>query len=193
MIQEREIKNKEAFTVAEIVKNTWLMRYPWPTTVIVDRGTEFLKEFADMVKNDFGIKLKVITTRNPQANAIVEKVHQMIWNMVRTFEPENNFLDKDDPWKGTFSAVAFAVRATIHTTLQKTPAQLVFGRDIILNVTHVENQEHMNKGNKLSSTKTTRKKIPKESHTHVKWETKFHEREELKTNVGSRMRVHAAS
>jgi hypothetical protein len=30
---------------------------------------------------------------------------------------------------------------TIHTTLQKTPAQLVFGRDMILNVTHIANWE----------------------------------------------------
>ncbi len=32
--------------------------------------------------------------------------------------------------------MAFGVRATYHTTLQATPAQLVFGRDSILNVRH---------------------------------------------------------
>ena len=32
------------------------------------------------------------------------------------------------------SAVMFATRETYHTTLQATPAQLVFGRDAILNV-----------------------------------------------------------
>ena len=63
--------------------------------------------------------------------------------MVRTFELEDRYLDKDDPWKGLLSAAAFAIRSTIHTTLQKTPAQLVFGRDMILNVTHVANWEHI--------------------------------------------------
>ena len=33
----------------------------------------------------------------------------------------------------------FAIRATFHTTLQATPAQLVFGRDAILNTTFEAN------------------------------------------------------
>ena len=41
------------------------------------------------------------------------------------------------------AAAAFAIRATIHTTLQKTPAQLVFGRDMILNVQHIANWEYI--------------------------------------------------
>ena len=38
-------------------------------------------------------------------------------------------MDADDPWSGILSAVA--VRSIFHTTLQATPGQLVFGRDII--------------------------------------------------------------
>ena len=34
------------------------------------------------------------------------------------------------------TAVAFAVRATVNTTTQATPMQLVFGRDAILNIQH---------------------------------------------------------
>jgi hypothetical protein len=41
-----------------------------------------------MIKNDYGIKGKSITIRNPQANAIVERVHQGIGNIIRTFELE---------------------------------------------------------------------------------------------------------
>jgi hypothetical protein len=43
------------------------------------------------------------------------------------------YLDPDNPWGGILSATMFAERATYHTTLQATPAQLVFGRDAILN------------------------------------------------------------
>ena len=63
--------------------------------------------------------------------------------MIRTFELETNFLDQDDPWKGILSATAFAVRSTYHTTLKKTPGQLVFGRDMILNIKHVANWEYI--------------------------------------------------
>ena len=96
-----------------------------------------------MVKKNYGVRGKPITVRNPQANAIVERVHQTIGNMIRTFELEENYLDEDDPWKGILCATAFAIRATLHTTLQKTPAQLVFGRDMILNINHVANWEHI--------------------------------------------------
>ena len=98
-----------------------------------------------MIKNDYGIKGKPITVRNPQANAIVERIHQVIANMIRTFELENNYLDEDDPWKGILSATAFAVRSTFHTTLRKSPGQLVYGRDMILNIKHVANWELIRK------------------------------------------------
>ena len=63
-----------------------------------------------MVKTDYGIKCKPITVRNPQANAIMERVHQVIiGNMIRTYELEDNYLDENDPWGGILSATAFAV------------------------------------------------------------------------------------
>ena len=74
-----------------------------------------------MINNDNGIKGKPITVRNPKANAIVERVHQVIGNIIRTFELESNYLDEDNPWKGILSATAFAVRSTFHTSLQSTP------------------------------------------------------------------------
>ena len=83
-----------------------------------------------MVQNDYGIKVKAITVRNPQANAIVERIHQVIDNMIRTFELEDKDVDQD-VWKGIIAATSFAVRSTWHSTLQATPGQLVFGRDMV--------------------------------------------------------------
>jgi hypothetical protein len=96
-----------------------------------------------MIKEDYGVKTKPITVRNPQANAIVERVHQVIGSIIHTFELENNCLDDNDPWKGILSATAFAVQSTFQTTLQNTPGQLVFGRDMILNVKHEANWEYI--------------------------------------------------
>ena len=73
----------------------------------------------------------------------MERVHQVIGNIIRTFELENNYLDEANPWKVILSATAFAVRSTFHTTLQSTPGQLVFGRDMILNVKHEANWEYI--------------------------------------------------
>ena len=73
----------------------------------------------------------------------MERVHQVIGNIIRTFELENNYLDETDPWKGILSATAFAVRSTFHTTLKQSPGQLVFGRDMMLNIKHEANWEFM--------------------------------------------------
>lgn len=126
---------KRSDVVANIVETTWLGRYPWPQIVTLDRGTEFMAEFSKMMVEDYGVKKKPITKRNPQANAIVERAHQTIGNMIRTFSiADNPDITDNDPWAGILNAVAFAVRATVHTTTQATPMQLVFGRDAILNI-----------------------------------------------------------
>jgi transposase InsO family protein len=140
----QQYDDKQSITVANIVEQEWFSRYPWPTQITFDRGSEFMgQDFQDMIKNDYGIKTKPITVRNPQANAIVERVHQVIGNIVRTFELESNYLDEQDPWKGILSATAFAIRSTFHTTLRSTPGQLVFGRDMILNIKHEANWEYI--------------------------------------------------
>jgi ethanolamine ammonia-lyase small subunit len=63
-----------------------------------------------MVKNDCGLKLKPVTTENPQANAIVKHVHQTIGNIIRILKVQA--MDSNDPWTGTLAAAA---RATHHT------------------------------------------------------------------------------
>ena len=43
-------------------------------------------------------------------------------------------INLEDPFGGILAAVGFAMRATVHTTTQATPSQLVFNRDAIHNV-----------------------------------------------------------
>lgn len=53
----------------------WLCRYPRPYRVINDQGMEFMgQEFQEMLTN-YAIKSKPITSKNPQANAICERVY----------------------------------------------------------------------------------------------------------------------
>jgi transposase InsO family protein len=41
-----------------------------------------MAEFVEMIEKDYGIKIKGTTVRNPQANAIIERVHQTIGNII---------------------------------------------------------------------------------------------------------------
>ena len=129
----RRINDKQSYSVAQQVEFAWLTRYPWPDEIIYDQGTEFLGDFSDMIKEDYPtIKQSPITTRNPQANGILERAHATISNIIRTMDLDND--EDHDPWEGVLAATMFAMQSTYHTTLQATPAQLVFGQDSILNI-----------------------------------------------------------
>ena len=78
-----------------------------------------------MIQEEYGVKKKIISKRNPQVNAIVERVHQIIGNMLRTFEVQETELDESDPWAGILKTTTFEGRDTIHTTTKTAPIQLV--------------------------------------------------------------------
>ena len=139
-----EIPNRKADHVVNYLEFAWLTRYPWPTEIIMDRGSEFAAEVSDTIRNEYGITRKLITTRNPQANSIVERIHQVIHNMIRTAGIEGKAdLDPHFQWQGILSAVRQAVRSTVHTTTRATPTQLVFGRDAILNINFEANWQYI--------------------------------------------------
>jgi transposase InsO family protein len=125
-----EIPVKRADVVIDVLEQKWLNRYPRPTSVVMDRGREFMAEVKRTLKHDYGVQRKLITTRNPQANAMVEREHQTLHSMLATKEIGQG-LDAREKWEGILGAVGFAMRATVHTTTRATPMQLVFGRDAI--------------------------------------------------------------
>jgi transposase InsO family protein len=92
----------------------------------MDRGCEFYAEVEQSLKNDYGIVRKLITTRNPQANSILERAHKTRHDMLSTGHIGEG-MDSHDRWDGILSAVGFAMKATVHSTMKATPMQLVFG------------------------------------------------------------------
>ena len=83
---------------------------------------------------DFDIKPKPTTMENPQGNSPVERIHQVVQNMIKTKELDTFVIDYIDPWAEVLSSVAWAIRASYHSTLQSTLSQLVFGRDMLFNI-----------------------------------------------------------
>ena len=70
-IEIRTVPSTQVDLVANQVELAWLTR----NKVIGDRGNAFLAEFREMITNDYGITIKPITSRNIQANTILESVH----------------------------------------------------------------------------------------------------------------------
>ena len=92
-----------------------------------------------MMANDYSIPFNSIGVRYPQANAIVERVHQTIGNIISFCKIQQIDLDNDIPWEGILPFNRFVIQSTVHTTTQHTLLQLVFGRDAILNINQEAN------------------------------------------------------
>eukprot|EP00957_Ditylum_brightwellii_P036434 2758683-Ditylum_brightwellii.AAC.1 len=181
------IKLKRANTIANAVETIWMTRYPYTTQVVLDRGKKFMTEFSEMILKDYGVKKKPIAVRNPQANCIIERMRQIIGNMIRSFEVHSTNIDEKYPWMGILSVVRFATRATVHTTMQATPIQLVFDRGAILNVKYEadwsyikERREGLIKKNNKQENKKTRR----EKYTIIKLGIRSYSKEIEQPNMG---------
>eukprot|EP00957_Ditylum_brightwellii_P068919 5231365-Ditylum_brightwellii.AAC.1 len=56
-----EIQTKHADVIANAIEQTRFNRYPWSTEVVLDRGTEFMAKFTEMMQRDYGITKRPIT------------------------------------------------------------------------------------------------------------------------------------
>ncbi len=72
------LKNKESITITHTFDQVWLCRYPCPVDCLHDNGTEFVStEFQELLQS-YGIRSKLTTVKNPQANGILKWTHQVI-------------------------------------------------------------------------------------------------------------------
>ena len=88
---------------------------------------------------DFDIKLRPTIVENLQGNSPVERIHQVVQNMIKTKELDKFIFDYIDCWAEILGSVAWTIRASYHSTLQSILAQLVFGRDMLFNMKKVIN------------------------------------------------------
>jgi len=129
-----KIGQKTADVIANWLEIHWLARYPWPTEITVDKGKEFAREVAETLNNEYGVKRKIITSRNPQANSMIERCHKTLHNIIRSAQiKDRRDLDSFLGFKGVLAACQKAMNSTVHTAARATPTQLVFGRDAMLN------------------------------------------------------------
>ena len=84
--------------------------------------------------NAFGIKRKATMVKNPQANGIVERVHGVINDILRTHNLHNYEFYQGDPCGDILIKIAWVIRSLYHTTLKAIPGQIVFSRDILFDM-----------------------------------------------------------
>ena len=77
--------DKTSATVGSLINRTWFCHYPRSQYIVYDNGSEFKLHFKTLC-DSYGLKRKPTSVKNPQANAILERVHQTIMGMLRTAE-----------------------------------------------------------------------------------------------------------
>ena len=98
----QETFDKTSDRIARLVNKICFCPYPRPVYVVFDNGSEFKLYFQHLL-DTYGVTKKPTVVKNPQANGILERVHQTLGNMLRiaeldmdnSVEPEHveDFLD----------------------------------------------------------------------------------------------------
>ncbi len=128
-----EIFDKTSERIAWLVNKMWLSRYPRCRYIIYNNGSEFKLNFEYLCVT-YGIKHKPTTIKNPQANAILERLHQVLAQMLRTSELDMAEIVTPDDANVFLDNAAWAIGSTYHTILKAFPGAGIFGRDMLFDI-----------------------------------------------------------
>jgi hypothetical protein len=125
--------DKSSTMISHLVNKTWFSRYPRCQHIIYDNGSEFKLHF-EALCDSYGIKRKPTSVKNPQANAILERLHQVITAMLRTTELDMANTVAASDIDAFLTDAAWAIRSTYHTVLKASPGAAIFGRDMLFDI-----------------------------------------------------------
>jgi len=129
--------NRSARRIARLFEDTWLARYPRPIRVIHDQGPEFRGEFRQLLEQN-GIVPHPTTVKNPTANAICERVHLTIANVLCTLMHAHlpqGVNDVNELIDQSLATAMHATRAAANRSLNNySPGAVVFQRDMYLDI-----------------------------------------------------------
>ena len=131
--QNKPYFDKSSATISTLVNRTWFSRYPRSQYIVYDNGSEFKLHFETLC-DSYGLKRKPTSVKNPQANAILERVHQTIMAMLHTSEIDMAETVTESDIADFLTNAEWAVRSTYHTVLKTSPGAAIFGRDMLFDV-----------------------------------------------------------
>ena len=103
------------------------------TEITYDQGSELIgHDFrTPLTEIEYRIVAKQRTSGNLMPNATLERIQQVLGNLVRTCSITQTYVEKYGPRSGILSALAFEVRSKTNQPKDYSPGQLIFGCDII--------------------------------------------------------------
>jgi hypothetical protein len=97
-------------------------------------GVQEFKLHFETLCESYGIKRKPTMIENPQANAICERIHQVLGTMVRTSEIDMAKSVEPADIDTFIDNAAWAICSTYHTLLKASSGAAIFGRDTLFDV-----------------------------------------------------------
>jgi hypothetical protein len=113
-----------------------LCRYPQCCHPIYDNGSEFKLHFEYLCES-YGIKHKPTTVKNPQANGILERVHQVLGQILCTAELDMANSVSSNDVDVFLDNTAWAICSTYHMVLTASPGAAIFGQDMLFDTPFV--------------------------------------------------------
>jgi hypothetical protein len=133
-----EILDKTSVCIAWLVTKTWLSRYSTCCYIIYNNGSEF-KLYFEYLCVTYDIKRKPTTVKNPQTNAILGRLHQVLGQMLRTAELDMAKTVTPDDVDVFLDNAAWAICSTYHTVLKASPGAAIFGCNMLFNIPFIVN------------------------------------------------------
>jgi hypothetical protein len=138
LVELVRIDNKTLNHIQQLFQNHWFSRYLWPTKCVHNNGGEFTGWKFQRLLEQTGIQDRATTSRNPQSNAICERMHQTVGNVLRTLLHGNIVNNNEQANTIIDNALATAMHitrsATSRTLGNNSPGALAFHRHMFLNL-----------------------------------------------------------
>jgi transposase InsO family protein len=109
--------------IANILMKEIFRLHGMPKEIISDKDTKFTSNFWKYLFVGFETKLIFSTTYHPQTNGYIERVNQVLEDMLRM-----HLMHQPKKWEGYLSLVEFSYNNGYQESLKMSPFEALYGR-----------------------------------------------------------------
>lgn len=122
--EAKAIPNQTAEEVAKALVSEVIVRHGCPSTLLSDRGTNYMSQVMQEVCNIFDIHFTHTTPYHPQTDGLCEKFNHTLANMLSMYVSSTSH-----DWDEYIDLVLMAYRISVQSSTGETPFYLLYGRD----------------------------------------------------------------
>ena len=118
------LRNIKAPTIIKALVKFFTL-FGLPKAIQSDQGSNFMSNVFQQVVHELGIKQYKSSAYHPESQGVLERFHQTLKNMIRTF-----CMQYEKDWDDGIHFLLFAARESVQESLGFSPFELVFGHTV---------------------------------------------------------------